>query len=170
MGDDGAHVEEQVKQARSWLPRACCGGCMVPIVALLVLRFAWPTGCEILATHMWRVEQVPFDAERWEAGTEENVQSDCVRGAMVRDLLVSRKLDDLTRPELRKMLGAPDAVGSHSRKTYVEDMVHPDVAIMRADTWEYYLGFCSGFQIDPDFLVVEFGENGIVEEYYTYQG
>jgi hypothetical protein len=108
---------------------------------------------------------VPFEEERWKAGTEEQVQSDCVRGAMLQDLLADGKLEGLTRQEVREMLDSPDYLGPGLDRR-IEELDAPDTAIAEASVWYYYLGFCSGFQMDPDFLAVEFGDDGTVHRWH----
>ena len=169
MGVETPANDEQVKRAQRTIPRWCCGGCLAPILLLLAIRFLWPVGCELFFMGMWNVDHVPFDSERWKQPVDDKVQSECIRGRMVRDLILHRTLDGLTRDETKELLGTPGEIGSHTRATRIEDLACPEVAIMRARRWQYYLGFCSGFQIDADLLVVEFGEDGRVRRYYTYQ-
>jgi hypothetical protein len=163
---EASDQEDRVSRARGCLPRVCCGGCLgLPVIALL-LAVLWPSGCERIDMATWNVDHIPFDAARWKEPVDAKIESECVRGRMVRDLLADRKLDGLTRGEVEEMLGRPEYLGS-GLDLSMDEAEDPAAAMANARVWNYYLGFCSGFQIDPDFLAIEFDEDGLVQNYHT---
>lgn len=130
------------------------GACILLFVAvawLLLHPLAWWT-----LTIGWGDR--PFDSGGWK--TAPTMQQDRdgehnPRGAMVRSLCRSGQLRGLTRAEVRDVLGEPDT------------LAYPPTTSDEA--WHYYIGWYSGFHMDPDFLAVGFGPDGRVVRWWTWQ-
>lgn len=167
MGGDGAEGDQQVKKARRWLPGGL-RGCLLLAVLLVAMPFYWPSGCNVIEAATWRVDHARFDSEAWRRADAHDF--DCARGGMVWELLATRRLSGLTRAQVEALLGPPDNLGEQWPTRPLGEVTNPEIAMMQAEAWEYCIGYCSGFRIDPDFLVVTFGGDGRVSKYYTYQG
>ena len=97
-----------------------------------------------------------FDPDAWAYASvcEERSVGDCVdrelacpRGPMLNDLLTRHLVVDVTSQDAVTVLLGP-------REYEVE---------IRGQTCDaYYLGWCSGFRLDPDSLYVCYGENGSI--------
>ena len=91
--------------------------------------------------------ELPFSVTAWNDAAVDEDEAACNRGRMGRDLLRWLSVRAPSRDVIGGILGAPDEV-------------HVDED---GSTLEYYLGFCSGFRIDPDYLVLRFDESGSLE-------
>lgn len=117
---------------------------LLPVAALVLLfelRGPFP-----------RLENIAFDSETWKHASTEP-PGGTTRGQMLHSLERNHRLKGMTREQIRELLGEPcDDGPPNSEKR-----------------WHYDLGFCSGFQIDMDFLTFEFGDDGRVTGWWVWQ-
>lgn len=101
----------------------------------------------------WTRTSQPFESELWKAGGPTQVEDPyyTARDLMVDDLLDRELLIGLSRHEVLDLLGEP---GLRSE------------GLADDETWEYWIS--SGL-VDPIYLAVTFGLNGIVTKAWTFE-
>jgi len=92
-----------------------------------------------------------FDRETWLSYSLAQTD-DCIRGAMVSDLKTRYLHPGSDRAAIEKLLGPDDSSPA-----------------MESSCREYLLGFCSGFQIDVDGLIICYGPDDKLTKSYTVQ-
>jgi hypothetical protein len=99
-----------------------------------------------------------FDSALWKQarGGDYTIDDPSPRAAMVRSLLRTRRLEGLVEKQVIDLLGEAD-----SNEGY-------DIWNDRR-VWEYYIGPCSGFQMDTDGLVMSFDASGGVADVWLVQ-
>lgn len=102
-----------------------------------------------------------FSRSEW---IDAEVDPDSVRGQMVRSLLQNTQLQGMTRSEVRSLLGPPDRLNWDQVAAPYPSPDSPQ-ELARADDYCYYLGAYSGFGVDPDYLIVRFGDSGMVRSW-----
>jgi hypothetical protein len=103
----------------------------------------------------------PFDSAVWQAAPrsiDDRDEEHNPRGAMLRSLLRNHRLRGLTKAEVVALLGKPDPADGISSSR-----------VPQYETWDYYVGWYSGFKLDPDFLAVMFGLDGRVADWAIWQ-
>jgi hypothetical protein len=90
-----------------------------------------------------------FDETRWKA-EHNKTHSDSPRGKMAYDVKHRVVQTNMTRRQVVKKLGPPDAGQDET-------------------SLSYHLGSWSGFRMDGDILVIEFGKSGRVTRVYWFQ-
>jgi hypothetical protein len=81
-----------------------------------------------------------FNEVEWKSLKRKSGDFSCYRGGMAHDIKTNILRTGLTKTEVERLLGEPD--------------------FNRIDVHEYFLGTCSGFQIDFDTLDVQFDSEG----------
>jgi hypothetical protein len=89
--------------------------------------------------HVFRTDS--FDAKVWFEPQSNKSENLCYRGGMAGDIKDRLLTRDMLREDVVRLLGQPDG---HSTE----------------QEYEYFLGLCSGFQIDYDILHVYFDASG----------
>ena len=100
---------------------------------------------ESVREHLHRIS---FNSASWRDEKQVNSE-DPVRIRMVDDLIRSRRLDRLTRPELEQLLGKSSTTNYFKEYDFV-----------------YWLGPQRGpFKVDDEWLVIKLDRRGVVEKY-----
>jgi hypothetical protein len=86
-----------------------------------------------------------FDEQIWLAPPTKGAQGRCYRGGMAGDIKNRVMKPGMTRSEVERLLGQPDA------------------SLSKPTEYRYVLGLCSGFRVDLDDLHVYFSSDGKLE-------
>jgi hypothetical protein len=95
----------------------------------------------------------PFESGAWAsaAGHDDPDPVHNPRGIMLRSLLRDHPLRGLSEAEVSGLLGCPDSTDPVS-----------GVPVGRRETWNYFVGYYSGFRMDADFLSLTFRDGKVV--------
>jgi hypothetical protein len=128
-------------------------------------------GCVAFAVYRLRradpFRQRSFTPENWRtAGLLKSPGGPvCGRGQMAQDLIDRRLRRGTSREVVVQLLGEPDAIRPNSGDFRLEE---PE--LHRAlEVYEYSLGYCSGFQMDGDYLAIAFDAQGRVLDSWHWQ-
>ena len=123
-------------------------GTLTPIVVPLAFFALFFWGNELL-------HERSFDAESWRAQQEYEIEKWTPRQRMVDDLIDGGRLNGLTRAQVLELLGPP----------VDEDFPHG----ASSSDIHYHVGQERGFlAIDSEWLLIDFDESGVVEDYGLY--
>ena len=158
-----------------WIDMTLAAFCLSGLAyCRIAAKWGWPHGLVVLSACLvllamwtwlqplgWWFDTVgfgnqPFDSATWKQTDRRDygITPPDPRGMMLRSLLRSGRLRGATKDEVMDLLGRPD----------------PALLLAGAgEHWDYQIGWFTGFQMDPDFLVIAFDGGGRVKNWSIVQ-